>query len=611
MNELHGRFCRIARALLLLVFLQANARSQVIAYVTDPAFNGNNPVTPNNPGDDDAVGIRQTVLTALQLADPQGVEAWVLFPPGVYHCSPYPAGFPNSTIWIATPPGLSRSTPLILAGVGAKIVTRNAPLAAHVVCIGKDNVGLLGLTFEHDPLPFTQGTIQTVLSPTEFDVAIDTGFLSPTGPEFDAYWSLGVPYVNSNTITVCSPSGNFKPGSNVFNRHAPDPAGMLNPVYQVGGLHRFRLEHADALPSVGDRVHYAMRTGDGHGIGFMDCDNVVLQSVTLHSASTYGFVFRNTSHITMDACRAVPAPAGSGGRGPALWSVNADCVSIAGCRTPTYINRCEFEGGMDDGLNVNVWGQEIVAVSPGPGPNKQTLTVRTNNQELLAGDYLQLTDTNFYMIGDLVQAEQVSPGVGVCSIIVSPTVTPLPGGMVFNASQASPFSRIERTKWTRIRGGVHAQIPGSTFLGCTLKDSHAGILMDASFMDGGVPWGPVAMNVTLDGFTVDNVGTCGNLLPPWTRAIFWARQSIGVRLRNTTVDNGQLQSGLIWEKCVDFAIDNLHVNNTASNQAGTQITIRNSSGMITNSTVGGTMPSGGMFSQVNSALTQAGNSWPP
>lgn len=219
-----------------------------------------------------------------------------------------------------------------LDGGGATIVGQD--LAGLFVFRNCRNLTIRNLTVDWEPSPVTTGRVVALL-PKEH--AFDLAPIFPKKP---------------------------LPGRIVQGILAYDPArGRLAEngweVYQTQGErdqdrtqvtpegnYRVFVKREAPLPEVGWHVVVRHQVYVYNAYFFMDCTNVVMENVTIHSAPGMGVVVYDSRDITLRNVRIVPT-AGS-------WmSVTADATHFKGCRGTVTVEDCEFAGMGDDGLNVH------------------------------------------------------------------------------------------------------------------------------------------------------------------------------------------------------------------------------------------------------------------
>lgn len=221
------------------------------------------------------------------------------------------------------------------------------------------NVTIRGMTFDMDPLPFTQGTVTAVSTDGQtITFAIHDGYPSLQGDylvkRFHVFEAnaqrlkVGTPDVYLSSITALT-----------------DRTGV--------GVSSSPLNHSIA---VGDRLVLNIRKRAGVQIN--TSENITLDDLTLYTSAGLGFsgrFIRGDNRVTN--CTITPGPMPTGATQPRLMSTTADGLNFAYARKGPVVKNCDFSLMGDDSINLHgVTFPILQKVS-----DTQVLVARPYNQE--------------------------------------------------------------------------------------------------------------------------------------------------------------------------------------------------------------------------------------
>ena len=238
------------------------------------------------------------------------------------------------------------------------------------------NLKLRGLTIDADPLPWTQGVIESIdPKAKEIVIRIDPGYTVPEGKKL------------TQPGRILFFDGESRRELPVFDDQA---LGM-----EALGERRFRItQFASArvftspVPGrpvqAGDRVAFFIMYGGGSNVELRNCEGVTLEKVTNHAASSFAF------HETLGkggnqylGCRLIRRPGTD-----RLMASRADCFHSYLMEKGPQIEDCEFSHSGDDLINIHgFFGIVVRAISP-----KEAVVVSPFGEIFGAGSRLKITD---------------------------------------------------------------------------------------------------------------------------------------------------------------------------------------------------------------------------
>ncbi|MBO5309436.1 MAG: right-handed parallel beta-helix repeat-containing protein [Lentisphaeria bacterium] len=232
-------------------------------------------------------------------------------------------------------------------GKQAKIVFTDPEHGGFLFYLCPD-LKLNGLTFDWDPLAFTQGEIVSVdpQNPKVFTYKLEEGFPEATNKNFKNY----------------APEGKFMIGfvydpatRKLFTARMRDNHKSVSKVEKIGErLYRITLKNSPEGIAAG-RLFVLLSRNPSNGIVFHACERLRVNDITMYSSSHIGMVFRwGTVDPELNNVQIRILP-----NSRRMLSVNADSLFFDGCRKP-ILKKCYLEGGMDDGIVLPVHGRRVV-----------------------------------------------------------------------------------------------------------------------------------------------------------------------------------------------------------------------------------------------------------
>ncbi len=214
--------------------------------------------------------------------------------------------------------------------------------------INCENLTLIGITLDHDPLPFTQGIVTAKADDdTGFTVKLDEGYPEATTSR-------------SRVIIYDPATRNVKPDT--WTRYGANIA----PVEGQPRLVRVTSSNPirDAL-AVGDPVSISLPTRTPHGVVLENCTRVTLQEVAVHTATSFAIYERDGNANRYLRCAVTPGPAPMQNGAPRLLASLADGFHSKFAVRGPEVRGCIIERMGDDGIAINGDYALVVAVQEG------------------------------------------------------------------------------------------------------------------------------------------------------------------------------------------------------------------------------------------------------
>ncbi|MEK6796484.1 MAG: right-handed parallel beta-helix repeat-containing protein [Spirochaetota bacterium] len=197
------------------------------------------------------------------------------------------------------------------------------------------NIAVEDIAVDHDIVPFTQGTISAAdAAAGTFDLAVDEGYPAPDAPFFaDAKSSFGVKVIDGvfYDLIVHRMKSVMAMGAPVFRFTVKDHAALTK-----AGL------------AAGDRYAHSYRWYVQSAIGAWDCTNISVRDVAIYACPATTTTWANTKDVAIRGMTVMRRP-GSG----RIMSSCADGIHSFGVRGTFLIERCHFEGMLDDSINIH------------------------------------------------------------------------------------------------------------------------------------------------------------------------------------------------------------------------------------------------------------------
>lgn len=283
---------------------------------------------------------------------------------------------PPGTYRISKPIALRNVQNLEILAKGVEIL--NTRVGETLTISGCANVKVIGLSIDHEPLPFTQGTITAIgqdRRTMEFELHEGYPLL---GPEM---LSTSARHFFDGKTRL------WKKDANAFNR----------PKLEVvdGRRGRAVFDRPQNNVEIGDFVAFDRRRVDKSPcISIRSCPGtVVLEDITLYSAGGLAVVGRHCDEqVVFRRFKIERGPRPAGATQDRLLSVDADGINFAYCRKGPLLEDCEFSFMGDDAMNVHgmllpilrVLSPTSVLVSRGKESDEFSRTIRNGDKiELL------------------------------------------------------------------------------------------------------------------------------------------------------------------------------------------------------------------------------------
>jgi hypothetical protein len=237
-------------------------------------------------------------------------------------------------------------------------------------------VKLRGLTIDADPLPWTQGVIETIDRQAKTIVfRIDAGYSVPEGKRL------------TQPGRILFFDGESRRELPVFDDQATAFEALGERRYQITQFASARV-FTSPVPGrpvqAGDRVAFFIMYGGGANVELRGCEGVTLEKVTNHAASAFAF------HETQGpggnqylGCRLTRRPDTD-----RLMASRADCFHSYLMEKGPRIEGCEFSHSGDDLINIHgFFGLVLRAISP-----QEAIVVSPFGEILGAGSRVKICD---------------------------------------------------------------------------------------------------------------------------------------------------------------------------------------------------------------------------
>lgn len=310
--------------------------------------------------------------TTIQQQIAAGVEAGkrsVKIKPGIYKVKPGKPNQPHITLF--------NVNDIEIDARGVTLLCNNPSTSMDI--LNCKNVVLRGLTIDYDPLPFTQGTIVGFATDrTWTDVRIHKGYQPPF--EYDSTKTN-----EKQAFLWCYDRVTRLLKAGALNRFVEKIVPQGDNVYRLDhGTTQFKDQAA-----VGDYIRIPQPFERPTGINIINCENITMLDVTLHSAPThFGIASRFCSGLTFRRVRVIPGPMPEGATEARLCSTVGDGLNFSGITGKLLIEDCELNSTGDDGIAV--YSEEGIVLKS-DGDNQITVSFSTpGSRPLLEGSRMRL-----------------------------------------------------------------------------------------------------------------------------------------------------------------------------------------------------------------------------
>jgi hypothetical protein len=232
---------------------------------------------------------------------------------------------------------------VVIDGCGAALVIRN-PRLGFLHLVACERVLVRNLSIDYDPLPFTQGFVESIEGAT-VTVSLQEGFPTPDLPWFRQAKD------QFSGIRLKSDPVRTKPGQ----RHTL-PYKKITPAepgrYQ---LHTYSPDHVGNMKP-GDPIWIIARQNGRAAFAANFSSDVTFQGITVFASPTVAFALFMSTRCAVLSCRTDIKP----GR----WiSVNADVVHAHRNRIGPVVAGCAFYGCIDDVMNIYNYALRLAKIS--------------------------------------------------------------------------------------------------------------------------------------------------------------------------------------------------------------------------------------------------------
>ena len=276
-------------------------------------------------GLDDRAAVEAAIAYAKSIAGPVQIN----FDPGTYDFMPVTTNFylnPVNTAML-----LQNCANMVVDGHDASVIVHRQDVSAFWA-ISSTNLIVRNFSVDYDPLPFSQGTVQSVTSADgSFTFETHAGFPPPDDPFFKNCDSWGM-------LKDVAHPGRLKTNCPSFFRYSD--------VSLVGSnLYRIALATPSQISNFTPGEVFVINGRSG-GVGRHQwSDNLTFDNITIYACPSSLFVGGQTSQLNVLNCTAQL-------KGNRLIVSGADGVHCQSARIGPWVENCDFEGLSDDCLNI-------------------------------------------------------------------------------------------------------------------------------------------------------------------------------------------------------------------------------------------------------------------
>jgi hypothetical protein len=302
---------------------------------------------------------------------------------------------------------LQNCTNLVIDGHDAELLIHRQDVSAFWA-VSSTNLIVRNFSVDYDPLPFSQGTVQSVnAADGSFIFALQTGFPAPDDPFFSTYDSWGMlkdPMYPGRLKTNCPSFFYYR-----------DVSFIESNVYRIS------LATAAQISNFSTGAVFVINRRSGSIARYQTSENITFDHLTAYASPSALFVGAQTSLLNVLNCRAVL-------KGDRLITSGADGVHCQAARIGPWVENCDFEGLSDDCLNI--YGLPTYILSQ---DSSTQLTVRAQSP-IQSGDRLVFFNPNEGRIIADTTAASVSGNVLTLTDPITETLNIAPSGTVYDAS---------------------------------------------------------------------------------------------------------------------------------------------------------------------------------
>lgn len=283
---------------------------------------------------DDGQNDYPAFAAALKQASTLTAPVQIVFPPGVYHfASDLEPPMNNDGAF-----QLVNISNLLIEGNGAEIlITR--PHMSLIYARNSTNLIVRNFTVDYDPLPFSQGTVRSLdRAAGAFILDLDEGYPDPTEPPFTSQAFAAFYSSSWGVVMDSSGSGRLKAGY-------PDHFLIAGREKLDGRTIRFFLKNKKSAEILQEGDRFVLNFRAGAVARAFNTENITLQNVTAHAIPGCFVQGANLSKVNLLNCKALR-------KDDRLIVAGADGIHIQSGRVGPWVENCEFEGLLDDYVNL-------------------------------------------------------------------------------------------------------------------------------------------------------------------------------------------------------------------------------------------------------------------
>ena len=383
------------------------------------------------------------------------------------------------------------------------------------------NISTKGLSVDHDPLPFTQGTIVAVnVDDLTYDMKIDEGFGVPSEEWFTA--DSGASYSYRTSHIMDRDTGNFKKNTvnNVFvDRNTKD---LGNRVYRfstsksgfIAGLGREAWGKGQI--QVGDRMVVLSRASGAHNLFYDSCENTLFENINVYSST--GFALMNSNTKGTAVARKITIKR----KENRLISLCSDGINFTACRAKPLVEDCYIEANCDDSISGQAGAPTISVVE-----NSSRLFVQNFEfAQLAKGDRVTVFNQREGRIVGETKIAEITPhtadGYGNGYMVtleapvegITPSKDPASADLLMSPEIINSGITIRNTT-VAVKGGRGVFLHSQDMLieNCTFKEIGGQALMLAN--EGPSRANGYTSNVTIKNNTFENSAYCEKIWDMW------------------------------------------------------------------------------------------------
>ncbi|MDR6549122.1 Ig-like domain-containing protein [Paenibacillus qinlingensis] len=283
-------------------------------------------------------------------------KSQLVIPPNTYRISPKS----GSTII-----PISNAHNLEIIGDGVTVI--GTTLTRMLEVSNSTNVTISGLTFNYDPLPFTQGHVKAI---------------APNLSYLDIELSAGYPRQLFSRLSIYDPVTKFQ-------KHGINHLWGTTAAWNEDGTMRISLNGVGTNVNVGDPVSMAGGQAPGgapHGITVGGSSGIVFRNVTEHTAPGFGFLEAGSEGGTvLDGFKLIPGPAPVGATETPLLTAVWDGIQFKTSYKGPIVENSVVRNAGDDSFSIQSGDYGVVKVQG----DEIVIVMRDGSQGVKTGDRLR------------------------------------------------------------------------------------------------------------------------------------------------------------------------------------------------------------------------------